>query len=391
MTATHVILRDTFKTSGGEASTDTLFSHPNTPRVCMLADTLGWAATHNIPLAESLRGLPFTSENKVRTAKTTSVITWLLRPLLALYSPQVYFDTRWSAKVAHLRSDLNSGLPLSISLRKHFKKLLPEFYLVGVERAEAGGTLPAALTLLADQMRLPYDLAAKCTQAHLFTTVRVIGTSYILIAVLTTVVPKLNMIFADLAGTSPIAALDPVFTAITLGLGGLILLMLAPFLLLKLGRFGEDVLQAIPILGKQIRRIMLADFARSMDVFISQGDDLVTATRWSQKTARSFWMRNATQSFLKAVEGGQRWDKAWIALAPGTGLDDWIISNAAAREDPASGFALLAEWTREDLAAAARRLHIWLEPVTTFLMGAVVLLLAYSAFHALNSVVFAMS
>ena len=163
MTATHAVLHETLSNPLDTTSTDALFSHPNSPRICMLADTISWAATHNIPLPDALRGLPFTTENKLRTAKTTSVITWLLRPLLALYSPQVYFNTRWSAKVSRLCADLNRGLPLSIGLRDHFKRMLPEFYLVGVERAEAKGTLPTALPLLANQMRLPYDLAAQCT------------------------------------------------------------------------------------------------------------------------------------------------------------------------------------------------------------------------------------
>jgi hypothetical protein len=54
----------------------------------------------------------------------------------------------------------------------------------------------------------------------------------------------------------------------------------------------------------------------------------------------------------------------------------WLILNAAARQDPLSGFDSLAEWLHQDISHTTRSLRRWFTPCVVILLGMLVLTIA---------------
>ena len=76
-------------------------------------------------------------------------------------------------------------------------------------------------------------------------------------------------------------------------------------------------------------------------------------------------------------------------MSVGTALDEWVLRNAASREDPASGFELLAAWLDEEICATTTRIRKWLDVAVTAVLAVVVGTLAARVFATLTALIYA--
>jgi len=49
------------------------------------------------------------------------------------------------------------------------------------------------------------------------------------------------------------------------------------------------------------------------------------------------------------VESGENWSDAWEEMHIGSPAHNWIVRNAASRENPYEGFRMLSEWLRTEI------------------------------------------
>ncbi len=159
------------------------------------------------------------------------------------------------------------------------------------------------------------------------------------------------------------------------GLGLLFLCFLVPALVIAvplnaLGRRVPDGwsrgierwLFAVPLVGPQLRCLRLWEVAQGMTAMTLAGADVATAAAWTRDASRSPSARVALERFIREVRAGRNWADAWEMLGLGKPMHDWLVRNAAAREDPASGFQLLEEWLTDEASVLAQRTVRWLEP-----------------------------
>jgi hypothetical protein len=110
---------------------------------------------------------------------------------------------------------------------------------------------------------------------------------------------------------------------------------------------------------------------------LNSGDDILAAAQWSKGACASGWNRRRLRQVIRRISAGESWVAAWTYSFRGTPLDDWLLRNAAARECPAEGFALL----EENAAAAIRRGHRallhWTPVATTLGFGVLVALVGW--------------
>jgi len=347
-------------------------------RAAMLADTLAWAVSHDIPMTEALSTVPVPEGRYGPVGFLAFCPSWIKRPLLRLIPDGGLWRSQWAVRLADLRQGLEAGEPLGSALRRTMARYFPRYFLTGVEEAEQQGHLATALPVLARYLSVPMCMARRQKEVWTYVLIRIWVGMSVVGFVCTNVVPKFEEIFLDLAGRELPYAMGVLQGQLLESILHVTLLcLLGGYALGKMGAFGEMVLLRVPLVGRARRRLYFYELARSMAAFTAQGEDIVVAAEWSSKSSRSAWLRRRLRRFVEAVRSGTKWTDAWERLYVGKPVERWIIRNAAAREDVVSGFDLLAEWLADELRTAARVVRMCVEPIFTILLGIVVGLLAY--------------
>jgi len=132
------------------------------------------------------------------------------------------------------------------------------------------------------------------------------------------------------------------------------------------------LLMKLPLISRQLNRIRWLELTGSMAAYLASGEDIVKAADLSAKAVGQAALRRKLENFAGEVRQGRPWIEAWEAMKMGTSLDQWIIRNAAAREDPAEGFDSLLKWLYLDIQSAAGRGTRWVEIAGILLNAAIV-------------------
>lgn len=361
-------------------------------RACLAAETLAWAATHRIPLPDGLRTLPFYRELGSIVPRAHRRVS-SIRDLLLPFRPWGWLkNTGWSWNLHMVIEDLDKGEPLSAALERHVGRHFPGFYLAGIARAERDGTLGSALPVLAQQLRYPGTVAGERKGVLIYVAVKLAVVAAALGFIGITVMPKMAALTSELAASGgPGPLLGSIGGAAAWIVRAGVCLGLILFLLTRIEGIGERILLRLPLVGREYRRFLLADLARGMAVFLQRpGEDILSAAGWCLESSRSPWLRRRLDGFVGQVREGTPWVEAWEAMRLGASAERWIVRNAAARQDPASGFELLAQWLHEQISLTSRRLARWVDPCFTILLALIVGSAAYTVFAALTGLVYAL-
>jgi type II secretory pathway component PulF len=350
----------------------------------MFADTLSWAVRRGIPLSEAMNSLPFFRNSGLARSTILFALGWFLKPLFFLVPVPWFIDIHWSRYIRRALADLAKGEKLSVALHRHLYRYFPDFYFLAIGKAETEGRLVEALPLLARQLNFPSQVASERKSALFIVGIKLLVAANVIGFLLVYVVPRFEMIIYDLTGRSdgPAGFLPLVYVTsfIQFTIPVLILLhVVVP----RMGVAGEYLLLNLPLTGRDLKRLYVGEAARSMAVFVRQGETLVSAAEWSLKASRSRWMKKRLQRFLNRLRTGEQWDEAWRAVHKGPPLNQWAIKNAASREDPAGGFELLGEWLHSAVDSSTRKIELWVDPVCTLALGAVVWQVAYYVFSSI--------
>ncbi len=360
-------------------------------RISMIADMLGWGVRQHIPLPEVLKSIPSYRKLNTPLLNIRIVLGWFLAPFLLLVPLSSLTDIQWSYLVRRLIRGLEKGERLSFALRRTFPGQFPEFYLLGVERAEQNNRLETALPLLANQINYLGTVTRERKAGLFFAVQKLLITVYFLLFILFFVAPKFIELGEDISPDS--SGIPWIFkhrTHLELLIPAPLILFLFVVLMPGMGRLGEFISLHIPFVGREYKRFALGDLAVSMATFLRQGDDILSATQWSLKATRSRWLRRRLSACIQKLQQGVRWDVAWGSMRLGRPMDQWVLTNAARREDPASGFELLAEWLQQEIDHSTRRLLNWVDPVCTLITAGLVGTLAYYLFSVLLNYLYAL-
>jgi type II secretory pathway component PulF len=357
-------------------------------RACMLADTLAWAVSAGMPLPEALRSLPFYRNFGGLAPKLRKHVS-AIRSSMAPFRPFFWLtNTRWAWNLRMMILDIEHGEPLSSALERNLGRHFPAFYLMGIARAEAQNRLETALPVLARQICYPASVTAERKAFYFLVIVKIMVVAQVLMFSVLNVAPKFAEISENLGGQysgPPFSgSIAPIIHNL---IGAFVLALVIIFMLSKTETLGEYLLLRLPFFSREWKRLVLADLARGMAAFIRQDEDIPGAADWNRKATRSPFVRRKLDGFIRSVNNGNNWVDAWDDMKLGSPLDQWVIRNAASREDPASGFELLAEWIQSEVTMATRRLERWLDPCCTLALAVLVALMAWWSFSCLINMI----
>jgi len=290
-------------------------------------------------------------------------------------------NTRVSGLVMALRARINEGHSLAASLAD-FPYAFPELYRATVSAGEQAGHLAVTLERLADYTETRQALRQKVSLA-LFYPLMLTGVALLIVfGLLTYVVPQIIDVFASTQQTLPALTRGLItlsafvedyglvlgVTVIGAGVSGYYLRQRPAI------RYAQHRLQLrLPIVGRLIRGLESARFARTMSILLASGVPALEALRISAQVLSQRPLRQAVEQAAVRVREGSSLHAAldtagvfpplllqMIASGEASGRLENMLERAAAQQE------------RETETVVAALLALF-EPVLILTMGAVVL------------------
>ena len=280
-----------------------------------------------------------------------------------------------------MRSHIEKGGTLHESLAEH-PKIFSKLFVAMVRAGEESGTLDAALTTIAKQLKNAYDLKKKIKGALIYPTIIVVAIVGIGFLMMTEVVPTLAQTFDELGAELPkttqaiINVSDFLVNYTAVVALGVLILIGGVYAVLKTeaGQRGRDkMLLFTPIINELVKEINAARTARTFASLLSAGVDIVTALGITRDVVQNHYHRDVLTAAAENVKKGGQLSEVFsknehlyppligemIAVGEETGaLSDMLLR--------------VADFYEEEVGQKTKNMSTIIEPFLMLLIGATV-------------------
>ena len=288
--------------------------------------------------------------------------------------------------VASIRSEVNAGSTFAKALQTHPKEFSP-IYLASIASGEQSGELGLILSRLARDLEAEHQLQSKVLQALLYPALVSLIAFFIVIFLLSYVVPQVAHVFTNSHKALPL--LTVVMLSLSKGLqtyGWMLLLGLVAGIFLFKEAMKREVLRSRfdawtlkwPILGTLIRGYNAARFANTLATLVSAGVPILKALQASAQTLSNQAMKDDMLEALVSVREGA---SLGLALSQKGRLPGLLPMFARLGEQTGQLSHMLekaAEQLSSDVQRRALQLATILEPLLSVAMGGMVMLIVLS-------------
>ncbi|MDY3197635.1 MAG: type II secretion system inner membrane protein GspF [Pseudomonadaceae bacterium] len=219
---------------------------------------------------------------------------------------------RVKATLAAVRTRVMEGLPLAHAMGE-FPSVFPMIYRTTIAAGEQAGRMELVLERLADNVEAQNAMRQKITLAMFYPAILTLVAMLVVVALLTYVVPEVVQVFAGMNQQLPwltralIATSDTVREWGWLMLLGLIALITGVRQILKrpAARLRWDgMLLKLPLIGRLVRGLNTARFARTLNILAGSGVPLLDALNMSASVISNTPMREAVAEAARRVREG---------------------------------------------------------------------------------------
>ena len=279
--------------------------------------------------------------------------------------------------LSQVREGVNEGKAFHEVLADH-ERSFPPIYRNMVRSGEASGTLPLVLGRLADFLEESVAFRQKLQSALVYPILMGFVGTGILWFLLTSVVPRVTQIFADMRRALP--APTRVLLAVSAALReyGWVLLPVSLILLFAVRRYGRSpsgrlVLHGLvlrtPALGRFTRVVSVSRFAKTLGTLLSSGVPLLNALDIARAVLGNAVLERAVENARDEVREGRSLHEALRATGE---FPAAMCQMIAVGEESGSVDELLlkiSEAFESQVAAAVATLTSLLEPLMILAMG----------------------
>jgi len=215
--------------------------------------------------------------------------------------------------LSQIREQVTEGTSLADALKAH-PRMFTDLYVNMVRAGEASGALDVVLQRLADYTESYAALRDKVRSALTYPTLMALVGSGIMFFLLAYVVPKITKIFSENQASLPI------MTRILLGvsgflqdywwlfLGGIVLVVISIRVSTRTPagrlRFDRYVL-SIPYVGKLLKKVALARFARTLSTLLTSGINLLHSLDIVKNVVNNSVLSGAIDEARSSIREGQ--------------------------------------------------------------------------------------
>lgn len=284
--------------------------------------------------------------------------------------------------------DVNNGKYLAVSMERH-KHLFGEFTINLIRAGEKSGILSQNLAYIAEELQKKDELRRKVLGALVYPFIITFATFGITGVLMLYVFPKILPVFKSLHITLPLStrvliAVSGFLTVyggwLLLGLSCLsvlLILVYKKYLICK-SVFDHFILK-LPVFGKMIRSYHLANFTRTLGLFLKSGVELTDALSLCSQTTTNLAYQRGIKSVEVSVTKGEPMSRE-IGLHTRL-FPDMLPSMVAVGESTGnlSGMLIyLSEMYESDIEVLTKNLSSAIEPTLMVMMGVMVGFIAIS-------------
>jgi len=213
--------------------------------------------------------------------------------------------------VQSLLKSIRGGISFSEALQKH-PRIFPRFYVNMVRAGEAGGVLDAVLERLNEFLESSRELREHVVSAMIYPTILAMTGGISIIILLTFVLPRFSVIFAELGSSLPISTQILLAVSETLKSYGWIFLIgivaawwsLKRYIASERGRYWWDGLK-LRLMDDVIRKLETARFCRTLGTLLAGGVSLLQALNNARDVIGNRVIAEAIEAVSKGAKEGK--------------------------------------------------------------------------------------
>ena len=274
---------------------------------------------------------------------------------------------------------IRQGIPLSDAMEQQ-QGAFPELLINMIRSAEASGSLDQTSKRMAEHFDKDHRLNSKVKNAMVYPAILICMIIVVLIFVVVYIIPQFADIFASLEEL-------PLPTVVVLGISDaltnhwpviLAVVAAAAVFLSVVFRIPDVALQKdrmklkIPVIGKLLKVVYTARFARTLSSLYSSGIPIVTALQIGKHTVGNKYIESQFDEAIYSVRTGESLSKSLAAV---DGFVNKLASSIMVGEETGSLDEMLnviADALEYDSEMAIARMTSMLEPVLIIVMGVII-------------------
>jgi type IV pilus assembly protein PilC len=274
---------------------------------------------------------------------------------------------------------IRQGIPLSDAMEQQ-QGAFPELLVNMIRSAEASGSLDQTSKRMAEHFDKDHRLNSKVKNAMVYPAILVCMIVVVLIFVVVYIIPQFADIFASLEEL-------PLPTVVVLGISDaltnhwpviLAAVAVAAIFFSVVFRIPDVALQKdrmklkIPVIGKLLKVVYTARFARTLSSLYSSGIPIVTALQIGKHTVGNRYIESQFDEVIYSVRTGESLSKSLAAV---DGFVNKLASSIMVGEETGSLDEMLnviADALEYDSEMAIARMTAMLEPVLIIVMGVII-------------------
>jgi type IV pilus assembly protein PilC len=286
----------------------------------------------------------------------------------------------FQAIINQTRSDVESGMSLADSMRKH-PKAFDNLYVNMVAAGEAGGILDVILQRLSVYIEKVVRLNNQVKSALIYPVSVIVIAAAVVFVILKWVIPVFAQLFAGFSSEMPFITRIVIGASEFVGRYFPFIIAVIIFGIVATNRWhktphGRRVLDGallrIPIIGLLLRKIAVARFCRTLSTLTASGVPILDGLEITAKTAGNAIIEDAIMAVRKSVEEGKSISEPlaqtkvfpimvvqMINVGEQTGALDQMLSK-------------IADFYEEEVDTAVAGLMKLIEPIMITILGVII-------------------
>ncbi|ABF45059.1 type II secretion system protein [Deinococcus geothermalis DSM 11300] len=282
--------------------------------------------------------------------------------------------------IKSIRTDVESGTPLSEALVKH-PKVFNRLYINLVRAGETSGTLDSILERIAAFQEKELGLRGKLKSALTYPVVVLVFAIGITYFLLTTIVPQFAGILAQLNAPLPLITRALMAVSDFLQHSGLLILVFVAVLVFAYRWFYktpkgrhviDDIKLRLPVFGNLLQKSAISSFARTFGLLIGSGVNIIESLEITKGTANNAIVEDTIENAKNVVMVGEPMS---ASLATSKVFPPMVVSMVAIGEETGSLDSMLVkvgDFYDREVDEAVASLTAAIEPLMIVFLGGIV-------------------
>jgi type IV pilus assembly protein PilC len=265
------------------------------------------------PLAFFANRVP-TKDRIIFTRQLATLINAGLPLAQSLHTVQEQTNNKKLKAVAQdIIASVEGGSTLADAFGKH-DKIFNELFIALVAAGEVSGTLDKALERVASQQEKDAEIASKVKGAMVYPAIVLLVIVGVVIFMLTTVVPQIELLYKNLHRELPLLTAVMVWAAnflknfwwLVLIIMGVGIYFLKRYIDTDAGRKNVDTLKLnVPIFGGMFRKLYMARFMRTGETLLKSGVPMLEMMRIASKAIGNVVIKEEVMRASEKVKAGK--------------------------------------------------------------------------------------